>query len=220
MLFSSTNPFSVSSQHNLLQHVRAFVTPPDPTKPTSDPAFDSASSQKGGSSNTLLYLVAGTGLAAGAWYYMRTEEDPHAQRKEDEERLKKKAQELKEAGKQTAHDAVREGQNEYQSYKVCAVMWSGRPVMLRMDYRPQGRRKSIKLGHRLPMHGRSWMHTGGQQRKLSPMRRRRLSRSMLMPKAPLPLHTMRLHTGPRTPGRAGVNGSVAGSGMGRSVRMM
>ena len=38
--------------------------------------------------------------------------------KEEEERMKRKAQELKEAGKATAHDAVREGQQGYENFKV------------------------------------------------------------------------------------------------------
>ena len=66
-----------------------------------------------------MYLVGITGAAVGVWYYMRVqEEDAHAKRKEDEERIKKKAQELKEAGKQTAHDAVKEGHQDYHDYKV------------------------------------------------------------------------------------------------------
>lgn len=47
------------------------------------------------------------------------QDDPHAQRKKDEEAMKRKAQELKDAGKATAHDAVKEGQQNYDAFKVC-----------------------------------------------------------------------------------------------------
>ena len=73
-----------------------------------------------GSSTTWL-LVAGVGAAAGVWWYRQSGEDAHAERLKDEERLKKKARELKEAGKTTAHDAVREGQQGYDEAKVRAA---------------------------------------------------------------------------------------------------
>ena len=45
-------------------------------------------------------------------------EDPHAQRKREEENMKNKAQELKEAGVNTAHSALKEGEKSYENTKV------------------------------------------------------------------------------------------------------
>ena len=44
-------------------------------------------------------------------------------RKADEERAKARAQELRDAGKATAHDAVREGQERYDETKVRPSPW-------------------------------------------------------------------------------------------------
>ena len=69
-------------------------------------------------------MVAGAAAAAGATYYYVNQSssvDPHEQRKADEERLKQKADELREAGKATAHDAAREGQAKYEETKVRRV---------------------------------------------------------------------------------------------------
>lgn len=71
------------------------------------------------SSNAFVWLVGGTALAIGGWWYTQgTSLDPHARRQQDEERMRQKAQELKDAGKTTAHDAVREGQQGYDAAKV------------------------------------------------------------------------------------------------------
>lgn len=45
-------------------------------------------------------------------------EDPHEQRKRDEEKMKDKANELSEAGKSTAHAALKEGEKKYEDFKV------------------------------------------------------------------------------------------------------
>ncbi|TCD67083.1 hypothetical protein EIP91_000596 [Steccherinum ochraceum] len=100
---------------------RTYATQPDPTKPTSDPAFDSASSKPpGGSGNTFLYILLGTGVAVGGWYYMNMDdgETAHRERKRHEEELKKKGQEALDAGKKTAQSAVREGQEGYDDAKA------------------------------------------------------------------------------------------------------
>lgn len=73
---------------------------------------------QGGPSSTIWLLAAITAGGVGGWYYMQ-QDDPHAQRKKDEEAMKRKAQELKDAGKATAHDAVKEGQQNYDAFKVC-----------------------------------------------------------------------------------------------------
>lgn len=58
-------------------------------------------------------------MAVGAWYYMQgSKVDQHAQRKADEEKIKQKAQELKEAGKVTAQDAAKQAEQSYDAYKV------------------------------------------------------------------------------------------------------
>ena len=104
----------------LVKPARTYVTQPDPTKPTSDPAFDSYSSKPSSSSNTFLYILLGTGAAVGGWYYMNMEdgETAHQARRRHEEELKKKSQEALDAGKQTAHSAVRDGQEGYEDVKV------------------------------------------------------------------------------------------------------
>ncbi|KAF7793759.1 hypothetical protein EIP86_004879 [Pleurotus ostreatoroseus] len=88
--------------------------PPDPTHPTDKPE----PSDKPGS-NSLLYIVAAlAGVGAGGWWYsIQREPDAHQARQQDEARFKQKAQEAKEAGKATAHDAVREGQQGYDQAK-------------------------------------------------------------------------------------------------------
>ncbi|CAL1708045.1 unnamed protein product [Somion occarium] len=113
----------LASARIALPHVRMLATPPDPTKPSSDPKFDSAKSDstikpKGTSQTTLYLLVGGTAVAVGAWYYMQgSKVDQHAQRKADEEQIKQKAQELKEAGKVTAQDAAKQAEQSYDAYK-------------------------------------------------------------------------------------------------------
>ncbi|CAL1708044.1 unnamed protein product [Somion occarium] len=114
----------LASARIALPHVRMLATPPDPTKPSSDPKFDSAKSDstikpKGTSQTTLYLLVGGTAVAVGAWYYMQgSKVDQHAQRKADEEQIKQKAQELKEAGKVTAQDAAKQAEQSYDAYKA------------------------------------------------------------------------------------------------------
>ncbi|KAL4252657.1 hypothetical protein ABKN59_005320 [Abortiporus biennis] len=102
--------------------VRRMATIPDPTKPTSDPAFDSASSKSGGGggSNTMLWVAVAAAGAGAGWYYMNMEppQDAHAARKSDEERLKQKTQELKDTSRKTAQDAAKEGEQKYEDYKA------------------------------------------------------------------------------------------------------
>lgn len=59
-------------------------------------------------------------LGGGGYYYYSTQggEDAHAKRKAEEEKMKAKAQEAVDAGKQTAHHAVKEGQQQFDQFKV------------------------------------------------------------------------------------------------------
>lgn len=61
---------------------------------------------------------------------MEDGESAHAARKRHEEELKKKSQEAIEAGKQTAHGAVREGQQGYEDAKVSFSNTSLRTVIV------------------------------------------------------------------------------------------
>ncbi|KAI0695958.1 hypothetical protein C8T65DRAFT_39046 [Cerioporus squamosus] len=98
---------------------RTYATIPDPTQPTDGPKPNDV--PKSGGGNTALLVVGGLAAVGGGYYYLTSREvDPHAQRKADEERLKQKAAELREAGKATAHDAVREGQYKYDETKANA----------------------------------------------------------------------------------------------------
>ncbi|KAI0329210.1 hypothetical protein GY45DRAFT_1417943 [Cubamyces sp. BRFM 1775] len=103
-------------------HPRAYATIPDPTQPTDGPKpNDIPKPSGGGGGNTLLLVVGGTAAVGAGYYYMRQgQPDPHAQRVADQERLKQKAEELRDAGKATAHDAVREGEHKYEQTKVAA----------------------------------------------------------------------------------------------------
>ena len=105
------------------QRPRTYATIPDPTQPTDSPKPTDVPKPSGGG-NTALLVVVGLAAAGGGYYYLSNQEDPHAQRKADEERLKEKAAELREAGKATAHDAVREGQQMYEETKVRASVLS------------------------------------------------------------------------------------------------
>lgn len=89
--------------------------PPDPTHPTDGPQPTDKPSN-----NSLLWVaVAAAGAGAGMyWYSQQAESDPHADRLQNQERVQQKAQELKEAGKATAQDALREGQAGYDKAKV------------------------------------------------------------------------------------------------------
>lgn len=51
--------------------------------------------------------------------------DPHAARKAEEAQMKRKAQDLKDAGKATAHEAVKEGEQTYDAAKVGPHPYSG-----------------------------------------------------------------------------------------------
>ncbi|RDX50083.1 hypothetical protein OH76DRAFT_1437902 [Lentinus brumalis] len=99
---------------------RTYATIPDPTKPTDAPKPNDIP-KSGGGGNTALLVIGGLAAAGGGYYYLTSREaDPHAQRKADEERVKQKATELRDAGKATAHDAVREGQAKYDETKANA----------------------------------------------------------------------------------------------------
>jgi hypothetical protein len=73
---------------------------------------------KPGKNNTTLMLLAGgTAVILGGWYFMQ-QDDPHQARLKDQAEMERKAKEAKEAGKATAHDAVREGEANYEATKV------------------------------------------------------------------------------------------------------
>ena len=65
----------------------------------------------------LFGLIGATLLALGGWWYMQ-DENPFTARQRDQAEFERKARELKEAGKATAHDAVREGEANYEATKV------------------------------------------------------------------------------------------------------
>lgn len=102
-----------------MQHPRTYATIPDPTNPTDGPKPNDIPKPSGGGSTTLLLVAGGAAAAAGGYYYYSQSQDPHAQRIADQERVKQKADQLREAGKATAHDAVREGEQKYDQTKVC-----------------------------------------------------------------------------------------------------
>ncbi|KAI0645475.1 hypothetical protein C8Q79DRAFT_910788 [Trametes meyenii] len=93
---------------------RTYATVPDPTTPTDAP-------KPSGGGNTLLLVVGGLAAIGGGYYYLNGDQtDPHAQRVADQERLKQKAEELRDAGKATAHDAIREGEHKYEQTRASA----------------------------------------------------------------------------------------------------
>ncbi|KAI0930698.1 hypothetical protein AcW1_003655 [Taiwanofungus camphoratus] len=100
-------------------YVRTYASTPDPMHPTDTPS-PSDVPKPSGSNNTLLWLVGGTGLALGGWYYMRErkQEDATARRKADQEKARAKAGELGDATKRTAQDAVKEGEQGYSNIKA------------------------------------------------------------------------------------------------------
>ncbi|EIW62830.1 uncharacterized protein TRAVEDRAFT_62657 [Trametes versicolor FP-101664 SS1] len=99
-------------------HPRTYATIPDPTNPTDGPKPNDIPTPSGGGGNTLLIAAAVAAAAGGGYYYYSQSEDPHAQRIADQERVKQKADELRNAGKATAHDAVREGEAKYDQTKA------------------------------------------------------------------------------------------------------
>lgn len=104
-----------------MQRTRSYVTPPDPTHPTDAPK----PTDKPSSNTTFYLLIAGTLAGVGGWYALQGD-DAHDQRVADQKRIQQKAQELKDAGKATAHDAVREGEQHYDATRVSAgsLSWS------------------------------------------------------------------------------------------------
>ncbi|KAI0743874.1 hypothetical protein C8Q80DRAFT_1122235 [Daedaleopsis nitida] len=108
-----------AATHAAASQSRTYATVPDPTQPTDSPKPNDLPKPSGGGGNLFL-VVAGLAAAGGGYYYYSQTQDPHAQRKADEERVKQKAAELRDAGKATAHDAVREGQTKYDDTKVAA----------------------------------------------------------------------------------------------------
>lgn len=109
--------------HLFFQRLCTLATIPDPTHPTDKPTPNDVpippKPSGGGGSNAFIWLVGGTAVAVGGWWYtQQSGQDAHAKRKQDEEKIKQKAQELKDAGKATAHDVVREGEQGYDSHKV------------------------------------------------------------------------------------------------------
>ena len=107
------------------QHPRSYSTIPDPTKPTDKPEPNDIPKPSGGGGTNTLLFIAGLAAAGGGYYYYTygQDADVHEKRKADEERVKARAQELRDAGKATAHDAVREGQERYDETKVRSSPW-------------------------------------------------------------------------------------------------
>lgn len=101
------------------QRPRTFATFPDPTHPTNS---QNDVPRPKGNNNTLLWIAGGVGAAAGVYYYYYADQagstDPHAQLKAEEERLKQKVEELRDAGRATAYDAARDGEAKYEETKV------------------------------------------------------------------------------------------------------
>ncbi|GJE97718.1 hypothetical protein PsYK624_139390 [Phanerochaete sordida] len=98
---------------------RTYATIPDPQKPTDAPKPNDVPAA--GGSNTLALLVAGTAVLVGGWWYMQPgAADPHAQRLKDQQELERKALAAKDAGRATAHDAVRETEAGYEATKAAA----------------------------------------------------------------------------------------------------
>ncbi|EKM54180.1 uncharacterized protein PHACADRAFT_257843 [Phanerochaete carnosa HHB-10118-sp] len=101
-------------------HARTYATIPDPQHPTDGPKPNDKPTPSAGGGNTFAMLTVGTAALIGGWWYLQQKEDPHAKRLEDQAALEKKAQEMKEAGKATAHDAARESKENYEATKVAA----------------------------------------------------------------------------------------------------
>ncbi|OBZ67137.1 hypothetical protein A0H81_12931 [Grifola frondosa] len=96
-----------------LLRTRTLATAPDPTKPTDSPK---PSRRK---TATSLSGSPPAAVCIGGWYYMQDRApDRYAQRKAAEEQVSVKAAELSEAGKRTATEAVREGEQRYGELKV------------------------------------------------------------------------------------------------------
>ena len=113
-------PCSLSTILRVKQHPRTFATFPDPTHPTNS-QNDVPNLKPRGNNNTLLLVAVGLAAAAGGSYYYYVDQgltDPHAQLKAEEQRLKEKADELRDGGKATAHDAARDCQSKYEETKV------------------------------------------------------------------------------------------------------
>lgn len=111
-------PIAVRAAH---PRPRTFATFPDPTHPTNS---QNDVPRLKGNSNTLLWIAGGLAVVAGGgsyYYYFYTDQagpaDPHAQLKAEEQRLKQKAEELRDAGKATAHDVARDYQSKYEETK-------------------------------------------------------------------------------------------------------
>lgn len=117
------------------QHPRTFATFPDPTHPTNS-QDDVPNLKPRENNNTRLWIAGGLAAAAagGSYYYYYYVDqgpvDPHAQLKAEEERLKQKAEELRNGGKATAHDAARDCQSKYEETKVRRAL---RAVPLRVS---------------------------------------------------------------------------------------
>lgn len=202
-----------------------MATVPDPQFPTDKPTPN----DKPGSSNTFLYLLGGTAVAVGGWYYTQqgAQVHPHDQRKADEERAKQKAAELRDAGVATAHDAVKEGERAYEDTKVCS---SGIYALFTIF-------KGWPCGFRLLPGVKSTKHARRRmQQQLPPNQSSTLTNTL--PSNPLttlrpvpPPRTTTPRTRPRTHttmrrrrsrrrSRAGARGSAAGLGMASRRQMM
>ncbi|KAI1796363.1 hypothetical protein LXA43DRAFT_969848 [Ganoderma leucocontextum] len=95
---------------------------PSPTPPT--PPTRRATHPSPEETTTDLWIAGGLAVmaAGGSYYYYYYVDqagplDPHAQLKANEELLKQKAEEFREAGKATAHDAARDCQSKYEETK-------------------------------------------------------------------------------------------------------
>ncbi|PIL34120.1 hypothetical protein GSI_03831 [Ganoderma sinense ZZ0214-1] len=106
----------VTARAGYSSRLRTFATFPDPTHPTN--SQNDVPNRPKGNNNTLLWVAGGLAAAAGGYYYYYVDQaDPHAQLKAEEERLRQKAEEFRDAGRATARDAARDCESKYDETK-------------------------------------------------------------------------------------------------------